>query len=126
MLDTYAEREAGSSWRLSRNKAVSAVERGRQISELEDFLQSHDEQPLPETVEAFIRATQKNGKALKNAGTALIIECADEATAELIATNQCTKKLCQKLGDKNLVVKNADEESFRKAIHILGYGMPRD
>jgi hypothetical protein len=126
LLDRYADRETDSSWRLSRNKALAAVERGSRISELEHFLQSHDEQPLPETVEGFIKETQKNSHALKKTGTALIIECADEEIANKIATHDRTKKLCQKLGKQNLVVNTADEEPFRKAINIIGYGMPRD
>jgi hypothetical protein len=125
LLDTYAEQEAPGVWRLTRNKALAAVEEGHQIAELREFLQSCDEQPLPETVEAFISNTDKQARALRTKGLALLIECTDTKTAETIAQNKCTKDLCKRAGDKDLVVLASLEKQFRKAVNILGYGMPK-
>jgi hypothetical protein len=125
LLETWAERESGEIWRLDRDKSLSAVEGGHQIVELREFLQSRDEQPLPETVEDFIVTTERQARALKNAGAALLIECADAELAELIANHERTKKLCLRAGERHLVVKMDTEEQFRKAVHVLGYGMPR-
>jgi hypothetical protein len=125
LLDTYAEQESPSVWRLARNKALAAVEEGHQIAELREFLQSCDEQPLPETVEAFISNTERQARALRSMGMALLIECANEDIAEAVAKHRCTKHLCQRAGAKNLVVLASAEEQFRKALNILGYGMPK-
>jgi len=125
LLETYAEKESDKVWRLSREKALAAVESGNQIKELREFLQARDEQPLPETVEGFIVTTDRQARALKNTGAALLIECAGAELAELIANHERTKKLCLRAGERRLVVKVDAEEQFRKAVHLLGYGMPR-
>jgi hypothetical protein len=125
LLDTYAERESDDVWRLSRDKALAAVENGNQIAELQAFLGARDEQPLPDTVESFIATTERQAKALVNKGTALLIECVDAAVAEQVATHDVTKPLCQRAGDRHLVVQLDAEGPFRKALHTLGYGMPK-
>lgn len=125
LLDTYAEREADDVWRLSRDKALSAVESGNQIAELQTFLAARDDQPLPDTVESFILTTERQAKALLNKGTALLIECADAEVAAHVADHDVTKALCQRAGDRHLVVPVDAEASFRKALHTLGYGMPK-
>jgi len=125
LLETWAERESDEVWRLDRDKALSAVEGGHQIAELREFLQARDEQPLPETVEGFIVTTERQARSLKNIGAALLIECVDAELAELIANHERTKKLCLRAGVRHLVVKADAEEQFRKAVHLLGYGMPR-
>ncbi len=125
LLETYAEKESDKVWRLSREKALAAVEGGSQIKELREFLQARDEQPLPETVEGFIVTTERQARALKNIGEALLIECADAELAQLIANHERTKKLCLRAGERHLAVKTDAEEQFRKAVHLLGYGMPR-
>jgi hypothetical protein len=125
LLETYAEKESDKVWRLSREKALAAVENGNQIKELREFLQARDEQPLPETVEGFIVTTERQARALKITGEALLIECAGAELAELIANHERTKKLCLRAGERHLVVKADAEEQFRKAVHLLGYGIPR-
>lgn len=125
LLETYAEKESDTLWHLSRERALAAVESGNQIKELREFLAARDEQPLPETVEDFITTTERQAKALKKTGTALLIECANAELAELIANHERTKKLCLRAGERHLVVKVEAEEQFRKALHLLGYGMPR-
>jgi hypothetical protein len=125
LLETWAAEESASVWRLDRDRALTALEGGHQIAELREFLSARDEQPLPETVEGFIRQTDRHARALKHTGTALLIECADAELAETIATHERTKKLCLRAGDRHLAVKADAEEQFRKALHALGYGMPR-
>ncbi|MBS2009888.1 MAG: hypothetical protein JST01_22755 [Cyanobacteria bacterium SZAS TMP-1] len=104
LLDAYAERESPKTWRLAKHKALAAIEEGHQISQLHDFLKAGDEQPLPETVEAFIRNADKGARALKNVGLALLIECVDAKTADAIAEHKCTKEICQRAGARALVV----------------------
>jgi hypothetical protein len=125
LLETYAEKEADTVWRLDREKAIAAVESGNHIAELREFLQTRDEQPLPETVESFVITTERRARALHKKGPALLVECADAEIADLIANHAHTKKFCQRAGEQHLVVWAEAEEQLRKALHSLGYGMPR-
>jgi hypothetical protein len=125
LLQTYAGQEMDTVWRLDREKAIVAVESGHQIAELREFLQARDEQPLPETVESFISTAERRGRALHNQGRALLIACADAELADLVAHHERTRKLCQRAAERHVVVLADAEESFRKALHALGYGMPR-
>lgn len=123
ILDTWATEEADLLWRLDRQKAIVAVERGHDIAELREFLQARDDQPLPDTVESFIKRAGKQGKALKVAGTTLLIDCNDAQVAAMLATCKETARLCLLAGDRHVVVRLEDEEIFRTHIRALGYGM---
>ena len=125
LLGTYAEQESDTVWRLDREKALAAVESGNQIAELRAFLQARDAQPLPETVESFIITTARRARALVNKGMALLIECAEVETADLVANHEHMQKLCLRVDERHLVVPVEAEEPFRKALRSLGYGMPR-
>jgi hypothetical protein len=125
LLETYAGEEADTVWRLDREKAITAVESGNPIAELREFLQTRDEQPLPETVESFVTTTERRARALHKKGPALLIECTDAEIADLVAHHERTKKFCQRAGERHLVILSEAEEPFRKALHSLGYGMPR-
>ena len=122
-LDTWAVESTDKSWRLDRQKAVGAIEKGRDIAELRAFLQAREDQPLPETVESFIKTTGKQGKALKVSGTALLIDCENAEIAAVIATHKETASLCLRTGDRQLIVRLENEEKFRNLIRILGFGM---
>jgi hypothetical protein len=124
-LGTWAERNSETLWRLDRGKILESVERGQRIAELRDFLTARDDQGLPETVEGFLAQTSQQANALKNTGTVLLIECQDEAIAELIATHEQAKSISQRVGPTHFAVKPDAEERFRQAMHSLGYGMPR-
>ena len=125
VLETYATAESEEVWCLDRDKTLSAIESGHGASELQEFLTSRDDQPLPEVVEGFLRDTQHRARALTQKGSALLIECADEKLAALLATHARTAKLCLRAGERHLVIESRSENGFRKAIHELGYGMPR-
>lgn len=125
LLETYALPEADAVWRIDRDKTLAALESGSRTDELREFLTARDDQPLPETVEGFLDVTASRAQALAPQGPALLIECADAALANLLAAHERTAKLCQRTGERGLVVRTHAEANFRKAIHELGYGMPR-
>lgn len=124
LLETFAEREDEETWLLSEAKLLSFVEHGGRLKELRDLLATHDDQPLPESVESFLQRTEQRATACRLRGLVHLIECADEKTAESIAGNAATKKLCRRSGDKHLVVAQDKEPAFRQALASLGYGMP--
>ncbi|HEX8846072.1 MAG TPA: hypothetical protein VF791_15585 [Pyrinomonadaceae bacterium] len=125
LLETYAEKESDSVWYLDRARIMAALENGHQIAALREFLQARDEQPLPETVEAFLQGAEHNVKRLRDRGPAVLVECADAQLAETLAQHEKTKPLCLRAGEKHLVVAATDEEKFRQVLHSLGYCLPK-
>ena len=123
LLENWAVPEQAGSWRLDRERALSAIEKGYDIAELRSFLESRDEMPLPEPVDAFIRQCERNGKALKTVGSAVLIECRDNHTAEAIAGHKETGHLCLRAGPKTLVVRTDHLDKFRERVRLLGFGM---
>jgi len=123
VLETWANPISDTGWLLDRQKALAAVERGHDASELGEFLRSRDDQPLPETVDGFMRTAQELGKALRVVGPALLIECADADIAARIAAHPETAGLCSLAGDRQLVVRAEHEDRFRARVRILGFGM---
>ena len=124
MLDNWASRETDQLWRLDREKAIAAIERGHDAAQLAAFLQQRDSQPLPVQVEGFLRTCSKQGKAMTVLATSLLIECVDPETADLIAAHKDTARLCMRAGARHLVVRLDQEDKFRKAARLLGYGIP--
>lgn len=118
------EQSAGL-WSLNEAKALKSVEKGAAIPEFRAFLHACDPQPLPETVEGFLAAIQQRGTACVGKGSALLIECASPEIAEIIARDSRSGKLCQRTGERSLVVLVDKEKPFREALNALGYGMPR-
>ena len=123
-FEAWCVQEAPRNWRLDRQKAIAAVERGHGLDDLRGFLQSRDEQPLPPPVEAFIATCSKNSAALKVLGTALLVECQDERTAGFVAGHKLNTGLCERVGERRLVVRREHEEKFRALARTLGLGMP--
>ena len=126
VLETFANPESDGVWRLARDKTLMAFESGHPPEDLRAFLADRDDQPLPELVDGFLRNLERGAHALKAAGTALLIECADEEVAARLAADERTSKLCLRAGKKHLVVRSRAEAAFRKAVRVLGYGMPRN
>jgi hypothetical protein len=121
LLETYAERETDTVWRLDRDKAIAAVESGNHLAELRAFLQARDAQPLPEMVESFITTTERQARALHNKGPALLIECADVEIADLVAHHESTEQPASALASVRGGM-GCNRRAFRKALHTLGYG----
>ena len=124
MLETYADEAEDGVWRLDADKALDAIESGHDPDAFRQFLAARDDQPLPETVDGFLRDAERGARALRMQGTALLVECADAKIAARLATDARTSRLCQRAGERQLVVRTASEKAFRKAARALGYGMP--
>ncbi len=123
LLDTWAQAIEPGSWLLDRQKALTAIEKGHAIAGLKHFLQSQDDMPLPETVEAFINRYERDATALKLGAPAVLVECRDTTTAQTIAGHKETRALCLQAGPKTLVVRSDQLEKFRAGVHVLGLGM---
>ena len=122
-LATWAEELAENWWRLDLQRAVGAIEKGLDIGELRVFLEAREDQPLPETVESFLKAAERQGKALKVLGTVLLIDCENEKIASMVADAKEATGLCLRAGERQLVVKLEHEEKFRSLVRKLGFGV---
>ena len=110
-------------WRLDREKSLAVIERGGDIDELRHFLETHNDVPLPETADSFIRQCKHNGKALKITGGAVLVECRDAETAAIIASHRETGSLCLPVGPKSLVVRTNHIDKFHERVRLLGFGI---
>jgi hypothetical protein len=123
MLDTWAERLPDGLWRLDHSRALSAVEKGHDASELVKFLQNHTNTPLPETVAAFIVRVQSDANAVKLGAAAVLMHCRDAATAQHISEHKTMHRLCLRVEPATLMVRVAQQEKFREALRQLGLGL---
>ncbi len=121
MLELIAERISETEWSLSTVRTLRAIEGGHDSNVLTEFLQSRDEQPLPDTVSKFFIEAVNRAVAVKDRGEARLIECADPTLAETIASAEATKAFCLRAGDCYLVVSSKHEQSFRQGLEKLGY-----
>ena len=123
LLGNWAIRETDTTWRLDRQTATASMERGYDIAQLATFLAKHDSQPLPEQVDSFLHTCNKQGRSMRVVGPSLLIECVDAATADLIANHKMSSSMCLRAGSRHLVVQQAHETAFRKAVRQIGYGI---
>ena len=124
VLDLYAQRVAEQQWRLDLDRLLTAIEDGHQVAELKQVLEQNSSEPLPESVQEFLKTTADKAQALRDLGEAKLIECASSHLASLIANDPLTKKYCQLVGSRGLVVLATQEGKFRKALRQIGYGLP--
>jgi hypothetical protein len=125
LLEGFADQENARLWSFNEAKALRSIEKGARVAGLRAFLSACDPQPLPESVEAFLLSTEQRGTACVCKGSCLLIECLSPQIAEIIARDARAGTLCQRTGDRGLVVSVDKEKAFRDAINALGFGMPR-
>lgn len=124
VLDLYAQRIADQIWRLDSDKLLTAIEDGHQVAELKQVLEQNSSEPLPESVQEFLNNASEKASSLRDLGEAKLIECASSHLATLIANDPLTKKYCQLVGSRALVVLAINEGKFRKALRQIGYALP--
>jgi len=123
LLETYANRESTDVWRLDGNKILLAVEAGRDIGELREFIAVRDEQELPELVDGFLRQTERSARALAPKGQAALFECDDAETLARLTQDKTVGGLCLVAGERHVVVPEKSVAAFRKAVHRMGLGI---
>ncbi|MCF6312546.1 MAG: hypothetical protein L3J39_08850 [Verrucomicrobiales bacterium] len=123
LLDTWANPTANNTWLLDPQRACQAVERGQNTADFAQFLNQHGDQLLPESVAAFLKRSETNGKALKHLSDAQIFECNHPSTADRIANLDALKKSCFRIGKTQLVVPAKRVAQFKKTVRSLGLGI---
>ena len=122
-LDTYATQVSDLVWRLDQAKLLAAVEGGRPIDEVRDFLTARSSVEFPDTVTRLLDDVAERSTKVQDQGLARLVECADPALAALIANDSRTRKHCMLAGERHLVVPASSEAAFKRTLREVGYLM---
>ena len=123
-LSAFAERTAERTWRLSMASLLAGMVGGRSLDDLHRLLDGASQGPVPETVTRLLSDAAARGSALSDRGVVRLVECADPATAALVARDTRTAAYCRLLGDRHLAVAAEHDLAFRDALEDLGYALP--
>ena len=123
LLEKYADLVSERVWRLQRDNIVAALAAGHSLAELRDFLTASSGEPLPGPVSQFLEDIERRASLLRDAGKARLIECADAATAVLLANESTLKRHCLLSGERTLAIPNASEAAFVRGLQKLGYAV---
>jgi hypothetical protein len=123
-LSAFAERTADRTWRLSMASLLAGMTGGRSLDDLHRLLDSASQGPVPVTVTRLLSDAAARGSALSDRGVVRLVECADPATAALVARDPRTVAYCRLLGDRHLAVAAEHDIAFRSALVDLGYALP--
>lgn len=122
-LETWAEDLGGNCFRLDESHALDAIGAGQDPDSFVSFLEERDDQPLPDTVIAFLKQARADGEALRQTGNAILFECRDAATAQMISTQRELSSICLRAGETTLAVREEAMTKFRKQVQLLGLGI---
>jgi hypothetical protein len=120
-LDAYATKVSDLVWRLDAAKLLAAIEEGRSVAEIQEFLSARSGAPIPGTVARLLEDVADRSAKVHDRGLARLIECADPALAALIANDSRTRKHCLRAGDRHLVVPASSEAAFKRTLREVGY-----
>ena len=122
-LDAYAQRTSDRVWSLSAASLLAAVDRGRALEELTQFLHQQARHALPSSVTTLIGDITGRASSVRSLGVVHLIKCADPPLAALIAGDRHLRRLCSAVGDRHLAVLLEHEPAFREALRALGYAL---
>ena len=123
LLESWADPVDTDTWRLNLALARQAIERGQKAEEFAEFLRTRDPQPLPQTVEGFLEKAERDGRAVRTCGEAMLFECRDAETANLICSHKDLKNICHPSGGAHITVLAPHAEKFRNLVRNLGLGV---
>ena len=119
-LDAYATQMAEYVWRLDADKLLAAIEEGRPVAEIREFLAARSGTEIPDTVAQLLDDAAERSVKLQDRGLGLI-ECADAALAAPLANDSRLRKHCMRAGDRHLAVPVSSETAFKRAVKEAGY-----
>jgi hypothetical protein len=122
-LDTYATQVSDLVWRLDAGRLLGAIEEGRSVAEIQEFLAARSNGPLPDTVARLLEDVADRSVKVLDCGLAHLVECADPVLAALIANDSRTCRYCMHAGERHLVVPASSEAAFKRALREVGYFM---
>ena len=125
-LDAYATPVSDFVWRLEAGKLLAAIEAGRKVEEIREFLAARSGVALPDTATRLLDDVAERTTKVHDRGLARLVECADAALAALIANDARTRKHCMRAGERHLVVTGTSDAAFRRALRDSGYLLADD
>ncbi len=125
-LSAYAKQTADHVWTVSATSLLSAIDTGRDLAEFSGFLDHRADHAPPDALTALVVDINRRAGQLTDLGHLRVIECADAATAALIAGDRTLRSLCRPIGDRHLAVPPDHERRFRRALIACGYVIPPD
>lgn len=120
-LDSYAVSVSDLVWRLDAGKLLSAVEQGRSVGEIREYLEARSDAPLPNTVMRLLQDSADRSTRVQDRGLARLIECDEPTLAALIANDSRTRSHCMRAGERHLVVPTSSESAFKRNLREVGY-----
>lgn len=123
-LSAYAKQTADHVWAVSATSLLTAIDSGRDLAEFTAFLARRTGHEPPDTLNTLVADVHRRAGQLTDLGHVRLIECADPATAALIAGDRTLRSLCRPIGDRHLAVSPDQELRFRKALIARGYVVP--
>ena len=120
-LGTYATQVSDLVWRLDAGKLLAAIEEGRSVAEIQEFLSARSGGPLPDTVARLLEDVADRSAKVLDCGLARLVECADPTLAALIVNDSRTRRHCMRAGERHLVVTASSESAFKRALREVGY-----
>jgi len=120
-LDAYATRVSDLVWRLDAGKLLAAIEEGRPVDEIREFLTARSGTAITDTVSRLLDDVAERSTKVCDRGLARLVECADAALAALIANDTRTRKHCMRAGERHLVVPLSSEAAFKRTLREVGY-----
>ncbi len=120
-LETYAVGVSERVWRLEADRLRVALEAGRSMGEIREFLVARSATPLPDTVLRLLDDVESRATCIRDVAAARLLECRDHALASLVAHDSRTRPHCYLAGERHLAVPVGSEAAFRRALRRLGY-----
>jgi XPB/Ssl2-like helicase family protein len=125
-LNAYTTSVSDFVWRLDSSQLLAAIDAGRHVEEIREFLVARSGAALPDTVARLLDDVAERTTKVHDRGLARLIECDDPALAALIANDTRTRKHCMRAGERHLVVTGSSEAAFRRALRDAGYLLAAD
>jgi hypothetical protein len=125
-MELLAVPQSEAVWKLDSERILTHIEAGGSFASLREFLAANTASDIPENVTVFLDGLEAKFGACRSRRAAVLLEWAEPALAQLIATSSGFKRLCHYAGENRLVVPAENLSSFTRALKRLGYVLPRD
>ncbi len=111
-------------WRLDEATILRSMENGQVLDEIEEGIRSLAGESLPSTVVSFFHDIRDRATAVVRREEAELIEFRDARTATLLASRPELRKICERAGEKSLVVPKKNLRALATRLKQHGYLLP--
>jgi len=120
-LDAIAEHIDEQLYQLDSFKLLTAVESGQTLEQIISFLEASHQGNLPSSVGEWLAQLNRNQRAFKTVGEAMLIQLKYPELAQVIAGDEELSKLCRILDNDTILVRTSRLTRFQKRLKVLGY-----